>query len=218
MGLPVGTGNAQVIVTGAAANRGIPAEILWGVFGVETGWGSNVVTSSAGAQGPFQFIPSTAKAYNYPLTNNPNVNEFQKQADAAAHYLSDLHKKFKNWPDALAAYNAGPDNYKIPAARKYAADVLAKGKQGPPKSGGVLGAVGGVGSAIKDAEGAIPDVPKIAFDGLKAIGAFFAALLQKDTWIRILKVMGGLGLIAFGINQLTGASPTKTIGKALPVL
>lgn len=215
MALPVGTGNAQIVVNGAAANRGIPAEILWGVFGVETGWGSNVATSSAGAKGPFQFIESTAKAYNYPYTNSPSLTEFQKQADAAAHYLSDLHKKFKNWPDALAAYNAGPGNYKNPQARKYATDVLAKGKQGPPKTGGVIGAIGGAGNAVKNAEGAIPDVPKVAFDGLKAIGAFFAALLQKDTWVRILKVGGGLALLLLGLQQLTGFSPTKTIGKAV---
>lgn len=220
MGLPFGLGTARVAINASAEKYHIPGAMLWGVFGVETGFGSNVATSSAGAKGPFQFVPGTAKAYDYPLTNDPSPQEFQKQSDAAAHYLSDLYKRFKNWPDALAAYNAGPGNYKIPAARQYAANVIKKSKESGPKTGGVVGAIGGAGNAIGDAEGSVAgaagDVVGGAFDGLKAIGAFFAALLQKDTWIRILKTGGGLILIAFGIQQLTGFSPTKTIGAVKP--
>lgn len=59
--------------------------LLWGVMGQESGFGADPSTSSAGAQGPFQFIPETARRYG--LTN---PNDFAASADAAGRYLGDL--------------------------------------------------------------------------------------------------------------------------------
>ena len=103
---------------------------LWGIFGTETGYGSDVKTSSAGAIGAFQFEPATAKEYGYPLVNEPNSNSqgaksaqywenFTKQAEAAAHYLN-AHGGQKNITAAVQAYN--------PGSKSYLSEVLAHAK------------------------------------------------------------------------------------------
>lgn len=105
------TGSAQgnnEAIQQAAKQWGIPVSILTGVYGMETDFGKNIATSSAGAVGAFQFLPSTAKGYSYPLTNHPDPQQFAQQANAAAHYISDLVKQ--NHGDmnaALLAYSGG---------------------------------------------------------------------------------------------------------------
>jgi hypothetical protein len=64
--------------------------------------------SSAGAQGPWQFMAPTAQRFQ--LRTNEAIDErleFAASTDAALRYLKDLHRLFQNWPLALAAYNCG---------------------------------------------------------------------------------------------------------------
>lgn len=64
------------------------------------------MNSKAGAMGPFQFMPKTAKEYG---VNNPY--DFAESADAAAHKYADLLKQYKgNLGMAAAAYNYGQGN------------------------------------------------------------------------------------------------------------
>jgi len=66
------------------------------------------VTSSAQAVGPWQFINGTAKQYG--LRSDRWIDEryqFERATEAALDYLTDLHKEFKNWTLAIAAYNCG---------------------------------------------------------------------------------------------------------------
>ena len=68
------------------------------------------IRSKAGAVGLWQFMMSTAKRYN--LTINSLVDERRdivKSSYAAAHYLSDLYKIYKDWNLVIAAYNCGTD-------------------------------------------------------------------------------------------------------------
>ena len=68
------------------------------------------IRSKAGAVGLWQFMMSTAKRYN--LTINSLVDERRdivKSSYAAAHYLSDLDKIYKDWNLVIAAYNCGTD-------------------------------------------------------------------------------------------------------------
>jgi hypothetical protein len=111
------------IVRKAAEKYRINSVILWGVYGAETAHGSDVKTSSTGAVGPFQFEPATAKAYGYPTNKNVNgvtdLAAFQRQAEAAAHYLSSLlpppgtkHRESSaNWEKALHVYSGGGYGY-----------------------------------------------------------------------------------------------------------
>ena len=64
--------------------------------------------SSAGAQGPWQFMAPTAQRYQ--LKCNDNIDErleFGAATDAALNYLQNLYQMFHSWPLALASYNCG---------------------------------------------------------------------------------------------------------------
>lgn len=105
------TGRNQMTLE-AAKKYGVAPGVLWGVYGNETSYGTNIATSSAGAMGAFQFIPSTAKEYGYPMTNTPNAAQFQKQAEAAARYMSVLIKQYHgNVSAALEAYSGNTPGY-----------------------------------------------------------------------------------------------------------
>jgi Transglycosylase SLT domain len=101
----------------SAAKYHIPFSVLWGVSGVETSHGTNISTSSAGAKGWFQFIAPTAQLYNYPYTNATDANTLHLQADAAAHYLSDLYHQHGSWDAALKAYSGGGYGWSQVAAK-----------------------------------------------------------------------------------------------------
>jgi soluble lytic murein transglycosylase-like protein len=118
--------DANQAIADAAARYNVPLDVFYGMFSKETNLGANIATSSAGAVGAFQFEPSTASSYAYPLTNTPNLQEFQAQAQGAAHYLADLYHQTGSWLHALAAYNAGPGN--IAAGMGYAADAISIGQ------------------------------------------------------------------------------------------
>lgn len=136
--------------------------ILWGVYGVETSHGADVTTSSAGAKGGFQFIAPTAAQYHYPYTNAQDPATFAKQADAAAHYLSDLlggrgeqgltRGKGGNWESkwekALRSYSGGGYGLatvkqhagaaKIVAANQYANTQETQSVNAPSKGSGLI--------------------------------------------------------------------------------
>ena len=67
--------------------------------------------SRAGAMGLWQFMYGTGKMYG--LEINTYVDERRdpiKATEAAARYLSDLYKIYKDWHLVIAAYNCGPGN------------------------------------------------------------------------------------------------------------
>lgn len=66
-------------------------------------------TSSAGAEGLWQFMPETAKMYR--LRMSEYIDERQSpyaSTEAAVNLLADLYDEFGDWLLALAAYNCGP--------------------------------------------------------------------------------------------------------------
>jgi hypothetical protein len=92
--------NPKAIVAEAAGKYGISPSILWGLYGTETSFGKDVSTSSAGAVGPFQFEPATAKGLGV------DPYDFKSAAFGAAKYLSQY--KSRGVGGMLSAYNAGP--------------------------------------------------------------------------------------------------------------
>jgi len=100
-----GTREEQARLTALEQKYGLPAGILDNVWKTESGRGRNM-TSPAGAQGHFQFMPATAAQYGL-----KNPNDFNESSDAAARMYRDLLKA--NGGDvskAAAAYNWGQGN------------------------------------------------------------------------------------------------------------
>jgi membrane-bound lytic murein transglycosylase D len=87
------------------AAQKVPTELVW-IAEVESAFDPRA-RSPAGAAGLFQLMPATAKRYGlrtWPLDQRLRPDE---SAQAAAKYLEYLHRHFKDWRLALAAYNAG---------------------------------------------------------------------------------------------------------------
>lgn len=83
------------------------------------------VTSSAGAKGVWQFMPSTAKSYN--LEVNGEVDErlhLEKSTIAACQYLKEAHTRFGSWTLAAAAYNRGPAGVERDLAKQQVGDYF----------------------------------------------------------------------------------------------
>ncbi len=86
---------------------GLPHDMMWRVYGIESNYGKNPGTSSAGALGPWQFMSSTGADFG--LTTDADRMDPVKSAKAAQRYLSRLMTKYGGNVDmALAAYNGGP--------------------------------------------------------------------------------------------------------------
>lgn len=65
--------------------------------------------SRAGASGPWQIMPSTARCLGLKVTaRNDERNHTLKSTQAAARYLQSLYDQFDDWLLVIAAYNAGP--------------------------------------------------------------------------------------------------------------
>ena len=122
------------VVQAAGRRYGVDPRILWGVYGTESDYGRNPSTSSAGAVGPWQFLPSTAKGMGV------NPYDFRSGAFGAAKYLAQYKKR--GTAGMLSAYNAGPAGG---LQQGYVNTVLAKSKS---FGGGVpAGNVGEPGSS-----------------------------------------------------------------------
>lgn len=83
---PPVTGSQKQQVQQVAQQFGLSPQTLWGIYGTESSFGQNPSTSSAGAEGPFQFLPSTWATYG----QGGNINQFSDSLVAAARLLRAL--------------------------------------------------------------------------------------------------------------------------------
>ena len=87
------------------SENGFPKDTLKRIAFIETRLGANRNTSSAGAQGLFQFMPGTAKRFGV------NVHDDYSSAEGAAKYLKWLNNRYNgDWDKTVAAYNWGEGN------------------------------------------------------------------------------------------------------------
>ena len=86
--------------------------MLNAVYQTESGGGKHLV-SPAGAQGPFQFIPETAKTYGV-----ANPFDFNQSSEGASRYLRNLLDEFHgDVGKAAAAYNWGESHVEDAVAK-----------------------------------------------------------------------------------------------------
>lgn len=166
----------------AATEWHVNPAYLWGIYGVETGFGADIAISSTGAKGPFQFEPATAAEYGYPVGVNEHGpvtdwTAFRKQAGAAAHYLA-AHGGAKNIQAAVRSYNPGEASYlgKVTQAAKSFSHPIA-----------------GEAASQKEAE----TVNAASSKGTGLVGEIFAAL--STFALRGVLLAAGAVLLIYGI-------------------
>ncbi|RYG40325.1 MAG: lytic transglycosylase domain-containing protein [Chitinophagaceae bacterium] len=88
---------------------GLPAELKYLAF-IESQMKIRA-KSWAGAVGPWQLMPVTARELGLTVTKTRDDRyDYKKSTHAAAKYLIDLYKEFGDWLLVIAAYNGGPGN------------------------------------------------------------------------------------------------------------
>lgn len=85
--------------------QGVPQELVW-IAEVESTFNS-AARSPAGAVGLFQLMPATAEYLGLQVKPKDQRLDPTRNSRAAARYLKTLHKRFDDWPLAIAAYNGG---------------------------------------------------------------------------------------------------------------
>jgi membrane-bound lytic murein transglycosylase D len=97
------------MMDGILSQHGLPKELKY-LAVIESHLKSNAI-SWAGAVGPWQFMPGTAR--NFGLRVNQYYDErtdYFKSTHAASRYLTDLFSIYGDWLLVIAAYNGGPGN------------------------------------------------------------------------------------------------------------
>lgn len=96
--------------------HGIPREMKY-LAVIESHLKSYAV-SWAGAVGPWQFMPATARRMGLVVNNYYDERtNYYKSTHAAARYLTELYTLYGDWLLVIAAYNGGPGNVNV-AIRK----------------------------------------------------------------------------------------------------
>jgi len=91
------------------AQHGLPVELKY-LSVIESALKTYAV-SWAGAVGPWQFMPGTARYLGLRVNNKVDDRvDFYKSTHAAARYLTDLYGIYGDWLLVIAAYNGGPGN------------------------------------------------------------------------------------------------------------
>ena len=102
---PAGAAELIPMLKTVFKNEGLPQALVW-IAEVESTMNPDA-ESPAGAVGLFQLMPATAQRFGLRTGILDERKTPEKNARAAAKYLNILHKRFKSWPLAMAAYNSG---------------------------------------------------------------------------------------------------------------
>lgn len=123
----------QPLIASLAPQYGLSSQLVDAMIAQESGYNAGA-TSSAGAMGLMQLMPSTAASLGVANPYDPVAN-----LRGGMQYLSGLLKQFGgNVPLALAAYNAGPGAVKeyggippYPQTQQYVTDIMSQLSNNP---------------------------------------------------------------------------------------
>jgi membrane-bound lytic murein transglycosylase D len=97
------------MMDGILTKYGLPEELKY-LSVIESDLKSSAV-SWAGAVGPWQFMPATARLMGLRVSKKTDERtDFKKSTHAAARYLTQLYGLYNDWLLVIAAYNSGPGN------------------------------------------------------------------------------------------------------------
>ena len=152
------------LYSSASSEYGLDVAILAAVGFIETNHGANMNTSSAGAQGPMQFMPETWASVGYDA-NGDGTADIMDPADAipsAAKYLRDSGAP-EDYHGALFAYNH---------SEAYVQDVLAKADEYRASMDGAGGGgqIALIGAAFPSAEEVVAPARTLAGFAGNAVG------------------------------------------------
>ena len=101
--------------------HGLPRELKY-LAVIESYLKTNAV-SWAGAVGPWQFMPSTARRFGLRVSQYIDERtDYYKSTHAAARYLTELFSIYNDWLLVIAAYNGGPGNVNSAIRRSSSRD------------------------------------------------------------------------------------------------
>ena len=109
--------------------NGIPFKYAFGIVREETGYRNpldytynHARTSPTGAEGPFQFIMSTARyiADDKSLTRKEVRNNVELNTKLSMEYVRSLYRQYKNWNVVFGYYNTG-----YPIVNSYAIRITS---------------------------------------------------------------------------------------------
>lgn len=97
------------MMDGILSKHGLPKELKY--LAVIESELRPAAISWAGAVGPWQLMPATARSLGLKVSKRIDERvDYTKSTHAAARYLKDLYEEFGDWLLVIAAYNGGPGN------------------------------------------------------------------------------------------------------------
>lgn len=113
--------------------HGLPKELKY-LAVIESQLKTNA-RSWAGAVGPWQFMPTTARTMGLKITRKMDERrDIRKSTQAASKYLSNLYELYGDWLLVIAAYNGGPGTVNSAIKKSGSRDFWSLQKYLPAES------------------------------------------------------------------------------------
>lgn len=217
MAPPTPPSNALPFLQQAAKGTGLPLSVVEAQNFTESDYGRNQGPSSAGAEGPWQFLPSTFTGLGFAAGQETN---WSVSTQAYIKYMDQLIKQeggsvFK----ALEAYNAGPGN--LGGGAGYANSILSMAGQSTSIKAGQPGTTQPVQATLTGFPNPLNIPGDLGNAVSSAITGAFSSLIQgifnalgvpslKDLFQRLALILLGVALVLVGIRIISQGSSSKS--------